>query len=53
MQTGFDEPDGVRSSAGYETSDDGSGQVNTGGFLAVVEVVGEDALAVAVRPEVY
>ena len=52
LEAGLDDPDGVRRGAGCDAGDGGGSEVNPRVLLAVVEGVGDDLLAVAVREEV-
>ena len=52
LETGLDDPDGVRRGAGRDACDGGGSEVDPRVLLAVVEGVGDDLLAVAVREEV-
>ena len=51
LEAGLDDPDGVRRGARHDTRDGGGGEVDPGVLLAVVEVVGDDLLAVPVGEE--
>ena len=51
LEAGLDDPDGVRRGARHDTRDSGGREVDPGILLAVVEVVGDDLLAVPVGEE--
>ena len=52
LEAGLDHPDGVCRCAGDDASEGRRAEVHPGGVLAVVEIVANNALAVAVRVEI-
>ena len=52
LQAGFDDPYRVRRRPGDDAGDGSGRQVDVRVFLAIVEFVGDDVFAVAVRPEI-
>lgn len=53
LQPRFYEPDGVRGGACDDAGTGRCAEVHKGGFLAAIEFIGDDALAVAVCVEIY
>jgi hypothetical protein len=53
LKTCLDDPDRVRCCPGYNTSNCSCSKMDIGVFLSVIEVIGDDLLAVTVRVEIY